>query len=103
VDKALQKDPKNRYQKIAQMRDEMRIVLQQLSGAQLFPGDTIAPSHAYGSAVKRMLNWFTGRSAPEATSAPIVTPNFTSSQPSYSPDISMTATGTEKKSVAILP
>lgn len=100
VDKALAKDPKNRYQKISQMRDELRAVLQEVNGAQLMPGDTFAPSHADGSKVKRMLNWFTGKSTPEASS---VGRTSATSTPSFSPDISMTATGTEKKSVAILP
>lgn len=101
VDKALAKDPKDRYQKIATMRDELRDVLQQIAGAQIMPGDTYTPGHADGSAVKRMLNWFTGKSIPEATSVGR-TPSV-STTPSYAPDISMTATGTEKKSVAILP
>jgi eukaryotic-like serine/threonine-protein kinase len=101
VDKALSKDPKDRYQKIATMRDELRAVLQQIAGAQLMPGDTFAPGHADGSAVKRMLNWFTGKSVPESTSVG-QTPSVQIT-PSYTPDISMTATGTEKKSVAILP
>jgi serine/threonine protein kinase/tetratricopeptide (TPR) repeat protein len=102
TDKALAKEPKDRYQKIAQMRDELRAVMQQIAGLQVMPGDTFAPSHADGSAVKRVLNWFTGKSTPEASSAQ--TPSgFTSSQPSFTPDISMTATGVEKKSVAILP
>ncbi len=101
VDKALAKDPKDRYQKIATMRDELRALLQQLAGAQVMPGDTYAPSHADGSKVKRMLNWFTGKSVPEATS--VGGTISASSTPSYAPDISMTATGTEKKSVAILP
>ena len=102
VTKALQKEPKDRYQKIANMRDELRAVLQQVAGAQIMPGDTYAPGHADGSAVKRMLNWFTGKSAPEATSVGSQTPSIAVT-PSYTPDISMTATGTEKKSVAILP
>ena len=101
VDKALAKDPKDRYQKIAVMRDELRAVLQQIAGPQVMPGDTFAPGHADGSTVKRMLNWFTGKSIPEATSVGR-TPSV-SNTPSYTPDISMTATGTEKKSVAILP
>lgn len=99
VDKALAKDPKDRYQKIAQMRDDIRAVLQSIAGAQIMPGDTYRPSHADGSTVKRMLNWFTGKSVPEATSVA----STSVSQPSFAPDISMTATGTEKKSVAILP
>ena len=101
IDKALAKDPKDRYQKIAVMRDELRAVLQRIAGPQVMPGDTYAPGHADGSAVKRVLNWFTGKSTPEATSVG-GTPS-SSSQPSFTPDISMTATGTEKKSVAILP
>ncbi len=101
VDKALAKEPKDRYQKIAAMRDDLRAVLQQIAGAQIMPGDTFAPGHADGSAVKRMLNWFTGKSIPEATSASRSA--SASSSPSFSPDISMTATGSEKKSVAILP
>ncbi len=101
VDKALSKAPKDRYQNIAVMRDDLRAVLQQIAGAQLMPGDTFQPDHADGGTVKRMLNWFTGKSAPEASSATI-TPSI-STTPSYTADISMTATGTEKKSVAILP
>jgi len=101
VDKALAKDPKDRYQKIATMRDELRAVLQQIAGAQIMPGDTFAPGHADGGTVKRVLNWFTGKSVPEATSVGSNVPQQTST--SFSPDISMTATGVEKKSVAILP
>src|SRR3954468_6102557 len=56
IDKALAKDPKQRYQKIAQMRDDLRAVMQQVAGAQLMPGDTFAPEYADGGAVKRMLN-----------------------------------------------
>src|SRR5215204_7426180 len=45
VDKALQKEPKNRYQKISQMRDDLRNVLQEIAGAQLMVGDTYTPNH----------------------------------------------------------
>ena len=101
IDKSLAKEPKDRYQKIAIMRDELRTILQQFAGAQVMPGDTFAPSHSDGSAVKRVLNWFTGKSTPEATSVGR-TPS-SSSSPSFAPDILLTATGIEKKSVAILP
>jgi len=103
VDKALAKEPKDRYQKIATMRDELRAVLQQVAGPQIMPGDTFAPTHSDGSAVKRVLNWFTGKSTPETSSQASFPSQISSSQPSFAPDISMTATGTEKKSVAILP
>ena len=105
IDRSLAKEPKDRYQKIATMRDDLRAVLQQVAGAQVMPTDTFVPDHADGNRVKRMLNWFTGKSTPEATSVgqtPTSAPS-TSNPPSYSPEISVTATGTEKKSVAILP
>ena len=101
VNKALAKDPKDRYQKIAVMRDELRAVLQQVAGAQIMGTDTFPPGPADGSTVKRVLNWFTGKSTPESSSVG-ATPSNTST-PSLTPDISHTATGIEKKSVAILP
>ncbi|HVF30434.1 MAG TPA: tetratricopeptide repeat protein [Pyrinomonadaceae bacterium] len=102
LDKSLQKDPRNRYQKIAQMRDDLRGVLQQVAGAQLMSGDTFIPSHVDSGVFKRALNWFTGKSVPEATSAAAFTPSI-SNPPSSAPDLTMTSTGSEKKSVAILP
>ena len=104
VDKALQKEPKARYQKISLMRDDLRAVLQQVAGgAPLMASDTFAPAHADGSGVlKRMRNWFTGKSTPESTSSSAFTPSI-SNPPSMSPDMTATSTGSEKKSVAILP
>ncbi len=101
VDKALQKEPKNRYQKISQMRDDLRNVLQEIAGAQLMSGDTYRPSHLDGSVFTRAINWFTGKSTPESTSSAL-TPSV-SNAPSMAPDMTVTSTGTEKKSVAILP
>ncbi len=105
IDKSLAKEPKDRYQKIASMRDELRAVLQQIAGMQIMGTDTFPPGHADGSTVKRVLNWFTGKSTPEVSGASQSFPSqiSSSSQPSFTPDISLTATGTEKKSVAILP
>ncbi len=100
IDKALQKEPKNRYQKISQMRDDLRSVLEEIAGAQLLPTDTYIPSHVDSGVIKRALNWFTGKSVPEVTSSRTSTG---SNAPSFITDINMTGTGTEKKSVAILP
>lgn len=101
VDKALAKDPKDRYQSIAKMRDDLRAVLQEIAGGvSLMPGDTFAPSHLDGGVFKRALNWFTGKSVPEQTSGK--SPSI-SNPPSYVPDMNLTSTGQEKKSVAILP
>ncbi len=103
VDKALQKEPKNRYQKISQMRDDLRAVLQEIAGAQLMAGDTFKPSHMDGSVFKRAINWFTGKSTPESTSSASAFNPSVSNPPSSAPDMTVTSTGTEKKSVAILP
>ena len=100
VDKALAKDPKDRYQSIARMRDDLRAVLQEVAGTQLMTGDTFVPSHVDSGVFKRALNWFTGKSVPEMTSGK--SPSV-SNPPSYMPDVNLTATGQEKKSVAILP
>lgn len=100
VDQALAKDPKDRYQKISKMRDDLRAVLQEIAGAPLMPTDTFVPAHVDSGVFKRALNWFTGKSSPEPSSAR--TPSV-SNAPSYMPDVNLTATGQEKKSVAILP
>lgn len=102
VDKALAKEPKGRYQKISQMRDDLRAVLQEISGAPLMQSDTVIPSHVDSGVFKRALNWFTGKSAPENSTS---RPGSVSNPPSFIPELSITATstGTEKKSVAILP
>src|SRR5215813_14106022 len=59
VDKALQKNPNDRYQKIALMRDELRGVLQEVAGPAVMPGDIFAPVHVDGSVVKRAWSWIT--------------------------------------------
>ncbi|MGI9056861.1 MAG: protein kinase domain-containing protein [Pyrinomonadaceae bacterium] len=101
IDKALAKEPKNRYQKIKTMRDELKQVLQMVSGNNALQGDTFLPTHLEGgNVVKRAWNWLTGKSsAEEATQQ---TPSV-SNPPTYSPDTTLTATGQEKKSVLILP
>jgi eukaryotic-like serine/threonine-protein kinase len=101
LDKSLAKNPKDRYQKISQMRDELRSVLQQVAGAQLMPTDTFAPEHADGSPVKRAWNWIRSRTGSENSSTTF-TPS-TTALVSQSPDLMVTSTGADKKSVAILP
>jgi len=101
IDKALQKNPNDRYQKIALMRDELRGVLQEVAGPAVMPGDTFAPAHLDGSVVKRAWSWITGRSNPEVSGG--FSPIVTTSLPSVSPDTTQTSTGQDKKSIAILP
>lgn len=101
LDKALAKEPKNRYQKISDMRDDLRNVLQEISGNQSLQGDVYTPRHLDNeSPVKRAWNWLTGKTG--ESSASQRTPS-TSNPVSFAPENTITATGTEKKSVAILP
>ncbi len=104
LDKALAKEPKNRYQQIAPMRDDIRSVLQDISGMPAFQSETFAPRHVENNVVKRAWSWITGKAGSESsigksTSSISVSPIMTS----VSPEITMTATGQEKKSIAILP
>lgn len=101
VDKALQKEPKNRYQKISQMRDDLRQVYQQVAGAGLIPGEAFAPKHLDSGVFRRALSWITGKTGEGNTGS---FGSF-SNPPSLLPESPMTATstGTEKKCVAILP
>jgi serine/threonine protein kinase/tetratricopeptide (TPR) repeat protein len=103
LDKALQKEPKNRYQKISDMRDDLRNVLQEISGTQSLQGDVYTPRHLDNeSPVKRAWNWLTGKTGESSGSLPQRTSSV-SNPVSFAPEITLTATGQEKKSVAILP
>jgi eukaryotic-like serine/threonine-protein kinase len=102
LDKSLAKNPKDRYQKIADMRDDLKAVFHEVSGGPVFQGDTFAPRHIGGNSnvMKRAWNWITGKSnegPSQRTPSVSYQPNSSTEAPS------MTATGTEKKSVAILP
>ncbi len=101
VDKALQKEPKNRYQKISQMRDDLRQVYQQVAGAGMIPGETFAPKHLDSGVFRRALSWITGKTGEGNTGSL----GSYSNPPSLLPESPLTATstGTEKKVVAILP
>ena len=100
IDRALAKEPKDRYQKISTMRDELRAVLQEISGMPIVQGDTYTPRHIENNVMKKAWNWITGKTSSENTLGRI---GSISNPPSYSPEVSLTATGKEKKSIAILP
>jgi len=100
IDKALAKAPVDRYQKISQMRDDLRAVLQEITGMPTMQGDAFAPRHLEENPVKRAWNWITGKSSTDSSMQG--TPSF-SLTPTYSPDTTLTTTGQDKKSVAILP
>jgi serine/threonine protein kinase/tetratricopeptide (TPR) repeat protein len=103
LDHTLAKDPKQRYQKVGELRDDLRAVLRDVeAGApQGFsePITTVAPRHLAGTGrMGRALRWLRGvtgeRTAPQRIS--------TSERPMH--DTPVTSLGDrERKSVAILP
>jgi eukaryotic-like serine/threonine-protein kinase len=107
LDRALAKEPRDRYQKIAEFRDDLKSVLHEVSAtdAQLVAGATNQPRHLSGSGpMARAMRWLrsvTTSEQPQHTSVP------RSSSPQTSQDIHqtpMTSMGErEKKSIAILP
>ena len=109
LDRALAKDPRDRYQKISEFRDDIRSVLREIStgaeNAEMIEGVTpVAPRHLVGqSPVSRALRWLrsmTGSTEPPTT-APARNPQVTQHDIHETP---LTSLGDrERKSVAILP
>jgi len=102
LDKAMQKDPRGRYQKIGELRDELRKVLHEIASGAKFE-EAAAPRHLGGpSPVGRAMRWLRklGGGSDIQTSAPHL-----SSRPLTDPqEASMTTIADrEKKSVAVLP
>ncbi len=103
LDRALSKEPRNRYQKIAQMRDDLRQVMQDVTGSPMIQGDSILPRHlGNNNPVKKAWNWIRGKTNSENSSSSR-TPSTSNAPPMGSDVTSVTSTGTEKKTVAILP
>src|SRR6267142_5244647 len=101
LDKALQKDPRDRYQKIGELRDELRKVLHEVAGGAKFE-EAIAPRHLGGSSpVGRAMRWLRklGGGSDIQTSVPHPSKQVTDPQ-----EGSMTTIADrEKKSLAVLP
>ncbi|MGZ8847095.1 MAG: protein kinase domain-containing protein [Pyrinomonadaceae bacterium] len=101
LDRTLAKDPKQRYQKVGELRDDLRTVLRDVeSGApQTFsePITPIAPRHLSGTGrFSRALRWLRSKTG-ERTSVP----RDISFERSH--DTPATSLSGERKSVAILP
>jgi eukaryotic-like serine/threonine-protein kinase len=102
LDKALQKDPRDRYQKVGELRDELRGVLFDIAGGAKFEEAT-APRHLGGSTpVGRAMRWL--RKLGGAADSPTSVPPPSSKQTTDPQEGSMTTvTDREKKSLAVLP
>ena len=114
LDKALAKDPRDRYQKITDLRDELKAVLQEITGAVGTMTETFVPRHVSGAnknVVSRAWGWLTGKSKSDNSSAQRSFPSQSPNQQNLSAqntthgsqDITLTSIGGDKKSIAILP
>src|SRR6266581_3850906 len=102
LDRSLAKDPRQRYQKVNELRDDLRTVLREVeAGGPLSfePMSPVTPRHLAGTGrMGRALRWLRGKSG-ERTSQQRVS---TSDRPMH--DTPATSLGDrERKSIAILP
>ena len=106
IDKALAKDPRDRYQRISYFAEDIKAVSREL-GADALPGidETtahVAPKHMTPrSPVTRALRWLTGSKGPEGAAVSAGRTPSGSRDPHESPLTSLS--DRERKSVAILP
>ncbi|HZG51549.1 MAG TPA: protein kinase [Pyrinomonadaceae bacterium] len=119
LDRALAKDPKDRYQRVAELRDELRSVKRELAAAGAATLDTtdefepVAPRHqssnnSFGRTFRRWLRNITGTETPtsaQSTSAPPASRNPSTAPHRSDNETQQTAniTDTAQKSIAILP
>jgi serine/threonine-protein kinase len=104
LDKAMQKEPRDRYQRIDDLREDLRKVLMEItSGAAMEMA--AAPKHLGGTTpVGRAMRWLKKLSGAGADT-PTMSPQFTSRPLTDAQDRSLTTTiaDREKKSMAVLP
>jgi serine/threonine-protein kinase len=112
MDRALAKEPRDRYQKIADMRDDLRGVLQEISAGEFVEGVMpAAPRHLSGAGpVGRAMRWLrtiTGSSGAsteqQRTSQPGGAMSHTSQEDINLTPMTSVGEREEKKSIAILP
>src|SRR5438132_8579183 len=104
LDKALSKDPRDRYQKFDELRDELRKVLHDVATGAKFE-ETTAPRHVGGwTPVGRAMRWLRKLSGARGD-VPTSSPQFTSRPLTDAQERSLSTTiaDREKKSSAVLP
>ena len=104
LDKTLQKDPRDRYQNIGELRDDLRKLLHEVAGGAKFE-ETTAPRHLGGSSpVSRAMRWLRKLGGGSSAESPTSAPQLSSKQVTDPQDGSMTTVADrEKKSLAVLP
>ena len=105
LDRCIAKDPRDRYQKMEELRDDLRAVLQEVSTSEATgqPFLSVVPEparHLAGaSPVSRAMRWLTGKGKSESTSAPGM---GTPTKPTIHETPFTTIADPEKKSLAVL-
>src|SRR5438445_75785 len=106
LDHALAKDPRQRYQKVGELRDDLRTVLREVeSGVQTFaePITPVTPRHLSGTGrMGRALSWLRGVTGSEQRTTGQRMPRSTSEQ-SQDTTPATSIGDHERKSEAILP
>ncbi|MEP6707638.1 MAG: protein kinase [Pyrinomonadaceae bacterium] len=106
LDRCMAKEPRDRYQKMEEVRDDLRGVLQEVSATETTgqPLTSVMPEparHLAGaSPVSRAMRWLIGKTKTDATAAPGLT---TPTKPTIHETPFTTIADQEKKSLAILP
>lgn len=105
LDRCMAKEPRDRYQKMEEVRDDLRGVLQEISSSETTgqPFTSVMPEPARHLAganpVSRAMRWLKGKTKTDSTSAPGMT---TPTKPSIHETPFTTIADQEKKSLAIL-
>jgi serine/threonine-protein kinase len=106
LDRCIAKEPRDRYQKMEEIRDDLRGVLQEVSSSETTgqPFTSVMPEPARHLAganpVSRAMRWLKGKTKTDATAAPGMT---TPTKPTIHETPFTTIADQEKKSLAILP
>jgi serine/threonine-protein kinase len=113
LDKALAKNPRDRYQKIVDLRDDLRGILQEITGYAAMTGEMFRPRHAPGENTNplfRAWNWIKRGNSTKSKSPETFTPQTSVNQSQFpsrrdsSSDFTITSLGDrDKKTIAILP
>ena len=105
LDRCMAKEPRDRYQKMEEVRDDLRAVLQEVSASETTgqPFTSVLPEPARHLAganpVSRAMRWLKGKTKTDSTAAPGMT---TPTKPTIHETPFTTIADQEKKSLAIL-
>ncbi|HSS19865.1 MAG TPA: protein kinase [Pyrinomonadaceae bacterium] len=106
LDRCLAKEPRDRYQKMEELRDDLRAVLQEVTSSsgtgEGFTSVLPEPARHLGGEgrVSRAFRWLKGKPKPDSTSAPGLT---TPTKPTIHETPFVTIADPTKKTLAILP